>query len=239
MNYLNLVKQTYEHFGLELALPCTEQEIASLEKHIRRTLPPAYREFLGWMGRGAGGFLRGSFCFYEDLFDLTKISEQMLKQNRFRKKLPNDAFVFWMHQGYQFLYFCPSEGEDPPVHYYNEEEHDRDFERNCYSQFSEFLIREIIGHAQIIEMLTGVPNHSYQLYPQTVAVHPREYDAELGLLRDLISQFEGEQGRVYPDRTGTVRFVSQQEICIACQIAIKMVRDMYPNLNLEIVAGTA
>ena len=127
MNYLNLVKQTYEHFGLEPTSPCTAQEIASLEKHIRRTLPPAYREFLGWMGRGAGGFLRGSFCFYEDLFDLTKISEQMLKQNRFRKKLPNDAFVFWMHQGCQIAYFKLNEGDNPSVYYFSEGQESIDF----------------------------------------------------------------------------------------------------------------
>jgi SMI1-KNR4 cell-wall len=34
--------------------------------------------------------------------------------------LPTDAFVFSMHQGYEFKYFKTSEGDDPPVYQYVE-----------------------------------------------------------------------------------------------------------------------
>jgi hypothetical protein len=37
--------------------------------------------------------------------------------------LPNKAFVFFMHQGYQFMYFiADSSSDDPPVFYYLEGE---------------------------------------------------------------------------------------------------------------------
>lgn len=39
---------------------CTEAEIQSLEDALHIQLPEAYREFLAWCGKKAGGFLRGS-----------------------------------------------------------------------------------------------------------------------------------------------------------------------------------
>ena len=29
---------------------------------------------------------------------------------------PDDALVFWMHQGYQFMFLRAAEGDDPPVY---------------------------------------------------------------------------------------------------------------------------
>ena len=234
MGHLDLVRQTYNYLGLDPVISCSPQEITALEKRLGCALPAAYREFLEWMGQSAGGFLKGSFCFYKDLFTLKNDADRLLKDNRIWAKLPKDAIVFWMHQGYQFLFFCASEGEDPPVHYYNEAEHKNGWVKGRYPNFSEFMIREVIGHAQIVEQLTGVPNHSSHLYPQPVPVHPRDFDAEIQVLQNLIEQFGGEDGGVYDEPSGPLRIVVEQEVCISCQLSIRIFQQMYPNLSIEI-----
>jgi hypothetical protein len=57
--------------------------------------------------------------------------------------MPPDAFVFWMHQGYQFCFFRTSDGDDPPVYYYlqaglSERVVSGQFVRK-YEHYSEFL----------------------------------------------------------------------------------------------------
>src|SRR6266481_1526061 len=68
--YLDGVKARFEELHLvrrEKIIPCTEREIQLLEQQLGLPLPGAYQEFLLWMGHGAGGFLRGSDCFYDRL----------------------------------------------------------------------------------------------------------------------------------------------------------------------------
>lgn len=183
-----------------------------------------------WYNRSSTRFT----LLYTDIIGFGKGPQDWLKTNRFPKKLPSDAFVFWIHQGYEFLFFCCSEGDDPTVNYYNEIEHDRDFAWNRYESYSEFLVREIIGHAQILEDITGISNHSRNFYPHLVPVHPRDYDVELKLLDNFVTQFEGEVGNTYPERNGTIRFVSEEAICISCRRAIQLFHNMFPNLEIDI-----
>ena len=51
--------------------------------------------------------------------DTWLIEERGAEGNPF--ELPDDAFIFLMHQGYQFMYFHTADrNEDPPVYYYLE-----------------------------------------------------------------------------------------------------------------------
>jgi hypothetical protein len=99
---------------------CTEAEIQRLETHFDLHLPERYREFLRMMGRGAGEFFIGIDVFYSVLFKLKSWAEELLKECSTDFKLPEDAFVFSMHQGYAFQYFLISEGDDPPIYSYTE-----------------------------------------------------------------------------------------------------------------------
>ncbi len=63
--------------------------------------------------------------------------------------MPEDAFVFFMHQGYQFMFFRLSEGDDPPVYYYGEGEGQDTF-RVLQPSYSAFLETEIEGHAKLL-----------------------------------------------------------------------------------------
>lgn len=116
---------------------CTDKEIQSLESYFNITLPGEYKEFLRIMGKGAGDFMKGSSVFFNDIFDLQKESESLLNENNF-KKLPKDAFVFFMHQGYQFAFFLINNDDNPKIFYYSEVETTEDFD--VFSEtFIEFL----------------------------------------------------------------------------------------------------
>jgi SMI1 / KNR4 family (SUKH-1) len=135
---LNLVNQN-ELMG------CTQKEILQLEQQLGVKLPTAYQEFLRIMGKGAGQFLRGSDCFYDQLLDLQQAAGELLAENHFLGRMPDDAFVFLMHQGYQFSFFRLFQGEDPPTYSYCEGEQQQSF-IETHERYSEFLAIEVELH---------------------------------------------------------------------------------------------
>ncbi len=150
MGYLDAVQQQFEASILnrEPLEPCTEDEVHALEQELGFPLPAAYREFLLWMGHGAGRFLRGSDVFYAELEGLRESAIDLLRENDIDINLPNDAFVFFMHQGYMFYFVRMSEDSDPPVYGFCEGQ-SRTFPDRLYSQFSEFLAAMISDHDRI------------------------------------------------------------------------------------------
>lgn len=76
--------------------------------------------------------------FDKNLIEDAKI---LLEENNFPEVLPADAFVFWMHQGYQFAFFRIGEGEDPPVYHFEEGQESQTFQR-IHDKLSEFLLVE-------------------------------------------------------------------------------------------------
>src|ERR671930_627899 len=99
---------------------CTQIEIENLERIVGNQLPIAYRQFLLAIGRGAGAFLKGTDVFYDQVATLTDEARVLLAENGMQDELPEDAFVFYMHQGYEFGYFRIGDGADPPVYQYVE-----------------------------------------------------------------------------------------------------------------------
>lgn len=136
------------------ALSCSEEEIKELEKEVNLKLPLAYKEFLRWAGNGLGSFETGSDFYYEqDLVHLQTVAKDLLEENKVSEKLPNDAFVFWGHHGYQFAFFCASGGDNPPVHYYLEakEGEEEKIKWNYQPQFTDFLLVEMRDQARHVE----------------------------------------------------------------------------------------
>lgn len=156
MSYLREVKQVLaENPSLNLSghfYPCTDVEISELQKRVGLKLPEAYKEFLLWSGKGLGSFEIGSDIFYEqvDLVELQKDAKELLEENDFPQKLPADAYIFWMHQGYMFCFFRVFEGDNPPVHFYRES-FKEDFAWNYQAHFTDFLITEMRDQARHIE----------------------------------------------------------------------------------------
>jgi SMI1/KNR4 family protein SUKH-1 len=157
--YLEKVKKRFKELNLispDEIEPCTEEDVHKLEQHLGIILPAAYKEFLYWMGRGAGRLQRGSRFFYGHLWDIKKVAVNLLDENEVPESLSDDAFVFYMHQGYQFAFLRASEGDDPPVYYYGEE-----LEGNAiiksHPSYSEFLLSTIEKQLALIAELGPLP----------------------------------------------------------------------------------
>jgi hypothetical protein len=121
----------YRALGLQ-GTPCSPEEVAKLEADLHVRLPAAYRAYLLLMGNEPDPVLTGTDCSIGDLYVLDQQAEELLAEDGNPFKLPPDAFVFEMHQGYEFMYFlCDGTSEDPPVFYYLEGEGvaDRKFDR--------------------------------------------------------------------------------------------------------------
>lgn len=131
-------------------IPCTPEDIKLLEQHLGLRLPAAYQEFLLWMGRGTPVLFAGSQCWYNNLIDNQEIATEMLGENSFPETLPVNAFVFFVHQGYQFNFFVCNEN-NPVVYRYHESYETTSFKR-IYEHFSDFLDAEIDAHIQALTL---------------------------------------------------------------------------------------
>lgn len=100
-------------------VPVNNEELSKIELEFNVSLPQVYKQFLQLMGKGAGVYMQGSSVFYDELFSLREWANELLVENDM-EPLPDSAFVFWMHQGYQMAYFNLNEGDDPPVYYFTE-----------------------------------------------------------------------------------------------------------------------
>jgi hypothetical protein len=99
---------------------CSQQEISELENVFSLTLPVSYKCFLLSMGKGAGKFMRGTDCFYRYLFKLRPQAERLLSKSKGDFALSDSHFVFLGHQGYQFMFFDTTAGNDPPIFHFVE-----------------------------------------------------------------------------------------------------------------------
>ncbi len=148
--YLNKVKRRFRESlntdGYEEISTCSKEEIQNLEQQLGLSLPDDYKEFLLWMGHGAGRFMRGSEFFYEHLPFLHKWACELLEENCFPEPLPEDAFIFYMHQGYQFAFLRTSKRENSPVYCYNEAVQQTTFTIS-HCSFSEFLLEWVENYA--------------------------------------------------------------------------------------------
>ncbi len=99
---------------------CTAQEIAEVVESQGSALPAEYSAFLATMGRAAGDMFAGTDCLYPEVLKLREWAIELLDEDGEGFRLPDDAIVFSMHQGYTFLYIRTSEGDDPPVYLYRE-----------------------------------------------------------------------------------------------------------------------
>jgi hypothetical protein len=99
---------------------CTEAEIAGLETSMSLRLPAAYKAYLLLAGGATPSVLTGSDCTLHRLHSLQAGARELLRENG-QPELPPGAFVFLMHQGYQFFFFvADGKNDDPPVFYYVE-----------------------------------------------------------------------------------------------------------------------
>lgn len=89
------------------------------------------------MGRSAGRFFNGTDIFYPRIVGMTDDAALLVSEDAAGIALPDDAFAFAMHQGYEVLFFRTSEGDDPPIYYYLEGS--GHFEKK-YRSLTEYLV---------------------------------------------------------------------------------------------------
>lgn len=86
--------------------------------------------------------MEGSSCFFKSLLDIQEIAVELLEDNQFPESRSPDAFVFFMHQGYYFMFWKTSEGNNPPVYNYLDGKALLTF-KNEYPSYSNFLEYEL------------------------------------------------------------------------------------------------
>ena len=128
---------------------CTQREIEDLERVVGTALPRAYKQFLLAVGHRAGAFLRGTDVFYGQVPALTDGARALLVENGVQDKLPQDGFVFYMHQGYEFGYFQIGEGDDPPIYQVVEGAGAPEI---VWSSFTDYLVDMIRIHTQALQL---------------------------------------------------------------------------------------
>ena len=84
------------------------EEIDDLEQRHGVRLPDSYRRFLEVWGRGKTHYFVGSAWAFDSLDSLQQAADELLREGGYGP-LPQGAFVFMMHQGYQFYFFWNDE----------------------------------------------------------------------------------------------------------------------------------
>ena len=120
---------------------CSIDEINFLESKIGLKLQEIYKKFLLKFGRGAGEFFLGTDIFFDTIPDLREMAEELLEEDEGHYNLSSNAFVFSMHQGYQFMFFDLSNYKDDPTVFYYMEGMKRP--KKKYDHFSDFLRESI------------------------------------------------------------------------------------------------
>lgn len=116
---MNSIIENLSTRGIKL-IGCSPNEINEGQLLAKHRLPEFYLLFLTTFGKGAGDFMRGSHAYYPDVLELKEWANECLKENNL-PLLPDDVFVFWMHQGYQFAYFYLDGTNNPEVIYFSED----------------------------------------------------------------------------------------------------------------------
>ena len=130
-------------------IPCTLEEVEALESILPHPyhLPEAYKEFLLCGGKKMGILFRLSDLSYEiaKIFLENKYRSIMcmLEADDKNARLPSDIFVISEHGGYNFTYFLLTEGENPPIYWWEEGKGGLEFSQKQHNSFSEYL-EEII-----------------------------------------------------------------------------------------------
>jgi hypothetical protein len=93
--------ECFRSLGLK-GSPCSASEVERLQNASALPLPAAYKAYLLIAGQAPPSVWFGSDCAVCHLPSLRAAAERLLRESG-RPPLPTEAFVFLMHQGYQFF----------------------------------------------------------------------------------------------------------------------------------------
>ena len=123
-----------------------ESDIARLEEHLGLPIPVAFRAYLLIAGGSGPHELVGSDVCGNCVYRLREGAISLLAGNDNPFRLPNDAIVFFAHQGYQFCYFhADGITDDPPVYFYLEGDTKSDAQRMINERFTDWVDESAIN----------------------------------------------------------------------------------------------
>lgn len=97
---------------------CDRAMIDAVERDARGALPASYVAFLLGAGWDAGDFMRGSDL---SIGRLPRLQRDFRSATAgVRPPIPESAFAFCGHHGYQYLWFVLGDAADPVAYYFND-----------------------------------------------------------------------------------------------------------------------
>ena len=138
---VTLAKGRIESTGLAIGSEikgCALAAVDAIELNSGCRLPRVYKAFLHELGGGAGKFLSGSDWTCPKLTRIQREARGLLRGLKAENPLPASAFVFLMHQGYQFRFFRCDGDDDPAVYLFAEGEN---APRQVFARFSDWLMQ--------------------------------------------------------------------------------------------------
>ncbi len=123
-----------------------DYEISQIEASTNLRLPAYYKEFLRVLGKNGGGLMAGTHLFPKSVEIVLKwrpLASRLMAMGHAEEMLPESAFVFGDHQGYQFWYFLNEPFDDNPAVFYYHENWKRPKKVN--DSFTDFLLQVVEG----------------------------------------------------------------------------------------------
>ncbi len=99
--------------GLQ-CLPCDEWQVADIQEELRVDFPAAYKAFLLLAGRGCEPLEPSKYTIDDDLAGLQRSGRRIMQHENLA--VPQDAFVFFVHQGFVCHFFLLDNGDDPSIY---------------------------------------------------------------------------------------------------------------------------
>ena len=175
---IELLEKFVARYGGEI-IPCTSEEVEKLESMLPPTyrLPTAYKEFLLYGGKEIGQFYeRGNRFDYKRASSYVQNERRaaisLLKQYEDNPHFSDDTYILTVYMSSFFNFFKLTEGENPPVYEWSEEEEvGVEAIEKAFDSFTDFIRGEVrIRHLLLIapetrkKLETGNPPRGKQFW---------------------------------------------------------------------------
>lgn len=133
-------------------VPCSREDVDALQAMLPAPykLPAAYVELLLYGGRSLAGVFQGIDFSFEMAKALLEHGNRdivrMLQASAPGATLPPDVLVISEHQGSNFTYVRLTEGDDPPVYFWEEGEGGLETSVCEHPTFSAFVTKAVKDH---------------------------------------------------------------------------------------------
>ncbi|MEZ4934649.1 MAG: SMI1/KNR4 family protein [Saprospiraceae bacterium] len=153
MSKLDFLKKNVYKFGA--VVPCTQEDIISLERDLKIALPEVYKKFLLICGRASGIYLKEDFAHYRYIREIQEFNIEMRGYCKYPPPLKGDLTVLTNYDdGIAFINV--GDVDDPPVYYYDRVSWPP---KMAYHSLSECYLKKLVYFLELESRLTGKDLH--------------------------------------------------------------------------------